>query len=89
MAYVITELCERAGLCVDVCPTGSIHTLPEPTDEWPLYYINPDTCIDCGACMAECPNEAIFVEDDVPDKYVDDIKKNVAFFETGPGKDMV
>ena len=47
MAYVITGLCERAGLCQDVCPTDSIHAVEGDTD-WPIYYINPDTCIDCS-----------------------------------------
>jgi len=42
MAYVITSLCERAGLCVDVCPTDSIHFV-EGDSEWPTYYINPET----------------------------------------------
>jgi ferredoxin len=32
-------------------------------------YIDPDTCIDCGACVPECPFEAIFEEDEVPDAY--------------------
>jgi len=63
MAYVITDICERAGVCVDVCPTDSIHAV-EGDAAWPTYYINPDTCISCGACAAECPNEAIFDEAD-------------------------
>jgi ferredoxin len=37
-----------------------------PVDEWPWYYIDPDTCIDCGACVPECPFEAIFSEDETP-----------------------
>jgi ferredoxin len=35
-------------------------------DKWPLYYIDPETCIDCGACVPECPYEAIFEESAVP-----------------------
>ncbi len=88
MSYVITRLCERVGACVEVCPTDSIHFV-EDDPEWPTYYINPDTCIECGACEAECPNEAIFHEDEVPEEYKDDIQKNIDFFQTGPGKDMV
>jgi ferredoxin len=38
----------------------------KPTEEYPLFYIDPDTCIDCGACIPECPYEAIFPEDEVP-----------------------
>jgi ferredoxin len=41
----------------------------KPTDTWPLYYIDPDTCIDCGACVSECPFAAIFPEDEVPAAY--------------------
>jgi ferredoxin len=40
-----------------------------PVQEWPWYYIDPDTCIDCGACVPECPFEAIFPEDEVPADY--------------------
>jgi ferredoxin--NADP+ reductase len=88
MAYVITPLCERAGLCVDVCPTDSIHFV-EGNDEWPYYYINPETCIDCGACMAECPNEAIYSDFDLPDAYADYVDINEAFYAKGPGADLV
>ena len=65
MAYVVTSKCERVGLCVDVCPTDSIHFVDDDP-EWPTYYIEPETCIESGACEAECPNEAIYHEDDVP-----------------------
>lgn len=88
MAYVITGLCERAGLCQDVCPTDSIHAV-EGDAEWPIYYIDPDTCIDCGACAAECPNEAIFGDFDVTGEQEAFIKKNADFYTSGPGKDLV
>lgn len=29
--------------------------------------IDPDECIDCTLCVAECPVEAIYAEDDVPE----------------------
>lgn len=68
MTYIITSLCLRDAGCVDVCPVECI--VPgKPTEEWPWYYIDPDTCIDCGACIPECPFEAIFVEDEVPEAY--------------------
>jgi len=44
--------------------------LGHPQAEWPLLYIDPDTCIDCGACVPECPYEAIFPEEEVPFDYV-------------------
>ena len=69
MTHIITSLCIRDAGCVEVCPVECI--LPgHPQEEWPWYYIDPDTCIDCGACIPECPYEAIFTEDDVPNPYV-------------------
>jgi len=41
----------------------------QPVAEWPWIYIDPDTCIDCGACVPECPFAAIFPEDEVPAAY--------------------
>jgi len=41
----------------------------KPVDKWPWFYIDPETCIDCGACVSECPWEAIFPEDEVPTSY--------------------
>jgi NAD-dependent dihydropyrimidine dehydrogenase PreA subunit len=68
MTHVITSLCLRDSGCVEVCPVECI--IPgKPQEEWPLYYIDPDTCIDCGACVPECPYAAIFPEDEVPSAY--------------------
>ncbi|MHC1784545.1 MAG: ferredoxin family protein [Anaerolineaceae bacterium] len=68
MTHVITSLCLRDGGCATVCPVDCI--VPgKPTDTWPLYYIDPDTCIDCGACVPECPFAAIFPEDEVSSGY--------------------
>jgi ferredoxin len=68
MTHIITSLCLRDAGCVEVCPVECI--IPGyPQEEWPWYYIDPDTCIDCGACIPECPYEAIFTEDEVPSDY--------------------
>lgn len=77
MAYVITSPCidEKAADCVDVCPVDCIH---EGED---MYYIDPDVCIDCGACEAACPVAAIYHEDEVPDEEKSFIEKNKQFFE--------
>jgi len=58
MTYVIAEPCigVKDASCVDVCPVDCIHT----TDEAPLYYIDPDECIDCGACEPACPSGVPF-----------------------------
>ncbi|MGQ9849717.1 MAG: 4Fe-4S dicluster domain-containing protein [Aggregatilineaceae bacterium] len=68
MTHIITSLCLRDGACAEVCPVDCI--VPGfPENEWPWYFIDPDTCIDCGACVPECPFEAIFVEEEVPSAY--------------------
>ncbi len=50
--------------CVDVCPVDCIH-FEEGVDR--MLFINPEECIDCGACEPACPVKAIFPEDAVPD----------------------
>ena len=65
MPYVITEACinTKDKTCVDVCPVDCIYEGPEQ------LYINPDECIDCGACEPVCPTKAIFPESDLPEKF--------------------
>src|SRR5512145_1865433 len=68
MTHIITSLCVRDRGCIDVCPVECM--VPGfPLNEWPWIYIDPDTCIDCGACVPECPYSAIFPEDEVPSAY--------------------
>ena len=66
MTYTITDPCidTRDKSCVEVCPVDCIHE-EEGADR--MLYIDPDECIDCGACEPVCPVTAIFAEDDVPD----------------------
>ncbi len=63
MTYVVTEPCIKCKYtdCVDVCPVDCFREGPN------FLVIDPDECIDCTLCVAECPVEAIFAEDDVPD----------------------
>jgi ferredoxin len=62
MTYVVTESCIKCKYtdCVDVCPVDCFHEGPN------FLVIDPDECIDCTLCVAECPAAAIFAEDDVP-----------------------
>ena len=68
MTHVITSLCLRDNGCMDVCPVECINP-GDPKEKWPTFYIDPSTCIDCGACVPECPFHAIFPEDEVPGAY--------------------
>ena len=63
MAYVVTEACIRCKYtdCVDVCPVDCFREGAN------FLVIDPAECIDCTLCVAECPVEAIFAEDDVPE----------------------
>lgn len=65
MTYVIAEPCIDVldQSCVAVCPVDCIHFV-EGTDR--KDYINPDECIDCGACEPECPVNAIFPAESLP-----------------------
>ena len=69
MTYVITQPCIDIldKSCVDVCPVDCIH-YEEGIDR--KLYIDPDECIDCGACEPACPVSAIFAEDEIPDDQV-------------------
>ena len=77
MTYIIAEPCidvlDRG--CVDVCPVDCIYEGPDQ------LYIDPEECIDCGACEPECPVTAIFAEEDVPEELTSYTRKNYAYFE--------
>ena len=77
MTYIIAEPCIdiKDKSCVDVCPVDCIHEFGR------MLVIDPEECIDCGACEPECPVEAIFPEDALPDKWEPFVKINYAFPE--------
>jgi NAD-dependent dihydropyrimidine dehydrogenase PreA subunit len=66
MTYVIGDPCIDVmdTACVEVCPVDCIH-YEEGVDR--KLYIDPEECIDCGACEPACPVTAIFAEEDVPE----------------------
>lgn len=72
MAYVVTEPCLKCKYtdCVTVCPVDCFHEDAE------ILVIDPEVCIDCGACVPECPVEAIYQEGDVPEKWKNYIDLN-------------
>lgn len=95
MAHVITQPCQGVceAECVTVCPTECISG-PIPVDEIHAVpraqraarfgdmqlYINPDECIDCGGCLPVCPTQAIYQEDDLPEKWKGYAQINEEFF---------
>ena len=60
MPYVVTENCQQCRFtdCVTVCPVDAFHGDAE------MLYIDPDACIDCGACESQCPVKAIKADTD-------------------------
>ena len=80
MAYVVTENCIKCKYtdCVDVCPVDCFHEGPN------FLVIDPYACIDCTLCVAECPAEAIFAEDDVPDHLHEFITLNAELCKVWP-----
>ena len=72
MAMVVTEPCYGCKFtdCVVVCPVECFH------EGEMMLFIDPEECIDCGACVGECPVQAIFYEDDVPELWRDYIALN-------------
>ena len=96
MAFIIGTKCvsECDTACVDVCPVDCIHGpidingsgkevegLRESGKlEGLQLYIDPEECIDCGACEPECPVEAIFEESEVPDEWNNFTKINYEWF---------
>ena len=62
MTYVVSDKCIKCKLtdCVDACPVDCFHEGPN------MLVINPEECIDCNLCVAQCPIDAIFEEDNLP-----------------------
>ena len=87
MAYVITRICRECldTGCVAVCPIACIYESPHGDASWIPHqlYIEPDDCIDCGACEPECPWQAIFEEARVPPELAEDVALNRNVFRDG------
>ncbi len=93
MPYIICEPCigTKDTACVDACPVDCIHPKRdegagyrygvdidyETTDQ---LYIDPEDCIECGACQPVCPVSAIFPEDEVPSEWEIYVQKNADFY---------
>lgn len=77
MTHVVCEPCFNCKYtdCVVVCPVECFYENPN------FLFIHPDECIDCEACVPECPVEAIFHEDNVPDEWKDYTALNAEMVE--------
>jgi ferredoxin len=95
MTYVITQKCIGTcdSACVDVCPVGCIvgpvaidELRATPPGERGLrfpglqLFIDADECTCCGACLPECPADAIYHENDLPTAHRGDLARNAEFF---------
>src|SRR6266511_492323 len=74
MSHVVTSKCVGCKFtdCVEVCPVACFYELDNQ------LVIHPDDCIDCTACVAECPVEAIYADGDVPAEYQSNTEFNAA-----------
>jgi ferredoxin len=95
MAYVVTEPCigTKDRSCVEVCPVDCFFNNKDPElnkkvgkppakeGDVGMLVIHPDECIHCGACEPECPVEAIYEDDDVPDQWKDYVQLNASTVE--------
>ncbi len=92
MAWVITSLCrEKVDMsCVEVCPVDCIVQFQgDDTQAWPnQLYIDPEECINCGVCEPECPWEAIFEDEQVPDVFQADVELNAKIIDTRDSFDV-
>jgi ferredoxin len=72
MAHIVTSKCQGCKFtdCVEVCPVACFYELED------RLVIHPEDCIDCTACVAECPVEAIYAEGDLPAEFLPDIELN-------------
>jgi len=80
MTFVVVDNCVKCKYtdCVEVCPVDCFHEGPN------FLVIDPDECIDCTLCEPECPAEAIFAEDDVPEDQVEYVALNAELAKEWP-----
>jgi len=80
MTFVVTEQCIKCKYtdCVDVCPVECFHEGPN------FLVIDPEVCIDCALCVPECPIDAIYDEDDLPENMASYIELNADLSKSWP-----
>ena len=80
MTYIVNDKCIKCKLtdCVEVCPVDCFYEGPN------FLVIHPEECIDCALCEPECPVDAIFSEDELPEDQIDFIEINAELSEIWP-----
>jgi len=80
MTFVVVDKCIKCKYtdCVEVCPVDCFREGPN------MLVIDPDECIDCNLCVPECPIDAIFAEDDLPEDQKDFIEINERLSKSWP-----
>lgn len=80
MTFVVTGSCIRCKYtdCVEVCPVDCFREGPN------FLVIDPDECIDCNLCVPECPVDAIYADDDVPENQQEYIELNARLAKDWP-----
>jgi len=80
MTYVVTENCIKCKFtdCVDVCPVDCFHEGPN------FLVIDPEECIDCTLCVPECPADAIYADDELPEEMEHFTELNAELSEKWP-----
>ncbi|MCZ0942674.1 MAG: ferredoxin family protein [Gammaproteobacteria bacterium] len=80
MTFVVGEACIKCKLtdCVEVCPVDCFYEGPN------MLVIHPDECIDCALCEPECPVEAIYSEDELPEDQQDFLELNQRLADSWP-----
>lgn len=80
MTFVVTDMCIQCKHtdCAQVCPVKCFHEGEN------FLTIDPDECIDCSLCVAECPVTAIYSEDDLPEKHYKFLEINARLAKIWP-----
>lgn len=90
MAFAITQSCCADASCVEVCPVDCIHPTPDEPDfgTTDILYIDPDTCIDCGACADACPASAVKPVETLRGGEVVFAELNATFYKERPHREV-
>jgi len=80
MTFIVTESCIKCKYtdCVEVCPVDCFYEGPN------MLVIHPDECIDCALCEPECPVDAIYSEDELPEDQQHFLDLNAELAEVFP-----